>query len=166
MRTAACDAQFLRGADGSLIVKEFAVFESMPGHSIFNVATFSPPYPREHLPPKYARHNQYVEAYLHGISWESGDTPYEKLSETLCVMTAPYDSLYVKGLEKMRTIQMHLPSHITLANADDVGCPRLKSLPWYEIPCHNNIHCFQGQSYCAVLNAKRLDRWMRSVRLY
>ena len=79
----ACDVQLLRGPDGRYVIKEFALFETNMQRDEFKIANFAPPCPEIALPPCFVTQNNYVTQKIHGLTWDSGVSPYESLEDTL-----------------------------------------------------------------------------------
>ena len=155
----ACDVQLLRGPDGRYVIKEFALFETNLSRDEFKVASFAPPCPELVLPPCYVFQNNYLTQKIHGLTWDSGVTPYESMEDTLRQFTEFATDLYIKGEEKRKLLQGLLP-HLNVVNIETLGCPAFKKLPKLWAPCNSEIHTVNPQVTCAAKNAKRIGLWL------
>lgn len=161
MEYAVCDLQMLRGKDGEYVLKEFAVFHIAEGAFEHKEATFLPPYPKELIREKYLKQNCYTEAHLHGLGWNAGYSPYDKVPKTLQNMTQDYACLYVKGTEKQKILEYLIPSK-QIINVESLGCPALRKLPLVWASCPNDVIRCHSCTNCAVRNAKRVGFWLQS----
>lgn len=155
----ACDVQLLRGADGRYVIKEFALFETNMQRDEFKIANFAPPCPEIALPPCFVTQNNYVTQNIHGLTWDSGVSPYDSLEDTLRQFTEFVTDLYIKGDEKRKLLQDLLP-HLNVINIEKLGCPAYKKLPKLWAPCNSEIHTVNPQVTCAAKNAKRIGLWL------
>jgi hypothetical protein len=153
---AACDVQMLRGKDGQYLIKEFGVFQCCPLGDAYMIVTFAPPYDHSEVPENIQRQNQYVSKNIHGLSWETGTTPYEDMPAKLLEMTSHLSLVYVKGEEKKRFLQSLLKCAVV--DAEKLGAPALKMFPHMWAPCHNEVHTTSHT--CAVRNARRIGMWI------
>ena len=155
----ACDIQMLMGPDGRYIIKEFALFETNLQRDEFKVASIAPPCLELALPPSVVTHNHYVTQKIHGLTWDSGLSPYESMEDTLRQFTEFVTDLYIKREEKRKLLQDLLP-HLNVINIEKLGCPAFKKLPKLWAPCNSEIHAVNPQVTCAAKNAKRIGLWL------
>lgn len=102
------DIQSFKVPLNKFIFKEVAIIrlqeDAMPSKFIFK-----PPYHWMRLLQKYKSENTYLERNFHGLSWSSGEVPYEELS---CTLHAILDDaeIYIKGLEKVEWLRRFFPN--------------------------------------------------------
>ena len=149
----------LMGPDGRYVIKEFALFETNLQRDEFKVASFAPPCLELALPPSVVTHNHYVTQKIHGLTWDSGLSPYESMEDTLRQFTEFVNELYIKGEEKRKMMQGLLP-HLNVINIEKLRCPAFKKLPKLWAPCNSEIHAVNPQVTCAAKNAKRIGLWL------
>lgn len=154
-----CDLQFLRGADGHLVLKEFSVY--FPQSDVGKTVTFLPPYDEHTLSHEQRRQNRYVTGFIHGMGWSSGEYPYSSVTNKVREMLAGKRMVYVKGAEKVKFLQPLAPFNTFVVNIECEGCPQLKRLPRLFVENHGvNTHSVVPLQSCAALNAKRIGLWM------
>ena len=160
MAYAICDLQLLRGKMNEYVLKEVSFFEHNNQAYVHKSVTFSPPYPEGEIPEKQMRQNRYTVKHLHGLRWDKGFSPYDRVPLTLFEMAQGYDYLYVKGDDKAKILQYLLPTK-QVYNVEKLGCPALKKLPVVWAPCENDVTSRGHRArYCAVRNAKRVGLWL------
>lgn len=150
------DVQGFKQPNNNFVVKELALapLNTDEGPTSY---LFKPPFDWTQLPAKYKSENLWVERNYHGLSWNSGDVPYEKLEEIFLSLTT--SGVYVKGLEKTKWVTEILEQSknptTRVINMEDLGCPSLKSL---------QMNCCHHQSRkvlsCAIENVKLLKNWL------
>lgn len=123
---------------------------------------FAPPCGWTTLPKKYQIMNSWLERNFHGISWDSGDVPYETMTTIIEAFLKPARTIFVKGLEKKRWLNSFrdVSSASDIIDLETLECPSLQKLPKIfptsQCPHHLNISKFN----CAVENVKSLKSWL------
>lgn len=143
MSAVVIDFQGFQLAPHSFVVKELAFYDIH--HDYHGRWSFQPPYAWEKLSARKQKTYTWIIRNVHGMSWESGDLPYTALRRILMFLFEAYDTIYVKGLEKVKFLQKLSPSNIT--NLNDMKCPKIQNLriPTVKCPFHKpQFH------YCAL----------------
>lgn len=132
-------------------------------HEISNIL-FQPRYAFDRLLKKYQLINSWFTRNLHGIPWEAGIIPYEKLKKELVKILKNKTRIYVKGYEKKKWLQRKIGCTIPIQDMTVMKCPSIRKL---KPPNNDNLcnfkeyhHYVQGNYHsCALENALRLKSW-------
>lgn len=149
------DVQGFKTSGNHFVFKEFAAQNPRGESSI--TYYFKPPFPWTNLEPRYKCENTWLSRNYLGLSWESGDVPYNTaILETLLLST---NIVYVKGLEKTYWLEREFPG-VNCVNMEDFGCPQLNKLKKeQDVPvCVNHLSPYLSPN-CAVQNVKLLKDW-------
>jgi len=155
MAYAAVDIQMLRGVEGEYIIKEFSLYDTRL--DVNRTVVFGPPCAESMLSSNILRENYYVVYNFHGLRWNCGSEPYHFLPDILRTVTCPYMTLYVKGRQKKTLLQSFLNIHIV--DVEEMGCPKLDTLPQLPVRAHCAEHTMFPLHSCAAVNAKRIGLW-------
>ena len=68
-----------------------------------------PPFPWESLSPADKKCNRWLSRDFHGLRWNSGDIPYERLHTILQTVLQPAERIFVKGYNKIQQLKEILP---------------------------------------------------------
>lgn len=107
MKKYVVDVQGFKASLNEFVFKEVAILrlEEDATPSIF---LFKPPYSWTQLLQKNKSENRHLERNFHGLSWRSGEIPYEELSSALHAILDDAE-IYVKGLEKVEWLRRFFP---------------------------------------------------------
>ncbi|KAK0156830.1 hypothetical protein PV328_012244 [Microctonus aethiopoides] len=95
----------------------------------------------------------------HGILWDAGDIPYNKLNDVLDIILKDVAYIYVKESEKKQWLSDIIRGSKTIINLGNLGGPSMKNI---EITsCHYHEYRKSNLIYhCALENVKQLKCWM------
>ena len=153
------DVQGLRGKDGEFVWKEVGILKS-PFECTFDYLV-KPPYGLHLLSEKYRRVNYWLRANKHGLSWENGWVPYEKLGDLLYSVLVN-ENVYVKGTEKTKWLEKCIGekrmSTLTVDNIEEFGCPKLESvkLSVEKKKCREHSESKNVNKACAIENVWKM----------
>lgn len=153
MHSAVIDFQGYRTASNSLIVKELSVVSLDYGSSWH---WFIKPPQDVNQDVEYLKTNLWVKKNIHGLEWNIGDIPYEDLKPILQDVTADFDTLWGKGLEKCNLIEELIGRAVY--DLHDFDCPNLKQLKNDKPTCDFHIN---SSFVCSLNQAYRLAAWMK-----
>lgn len=156
MKMSVCmlDVQGFYAEDGEFIAKEVAVMRgNMVAHLLF--------LPPDNIVMNY-RTQRFLETYFHGLKWEHGFIPYDKLTPILQDCVPHNMEVYVKGLNKKVFFERVLNRDIS--DLESYGCPALDSLMDTLHPTSTHVKCmFHNRrntiTKCALLQAAILQDW-------
>ena len=104
-----CDIQgFHRVTEDTFIFKEIS-FLNLRKTALPTVYLFKSPLRWDDLTREEKCTFQWLEKYYHGISWFSGDIPYNNLHRILQICTYGVKKIYVKGEQKVQWLRKMLP---------------------------------------------------------
>lgn len=150
------DFQGFKRPFNEFVFKEVAVV-ALEDDALPSVYLFEPPHRWSYLPAKYQSENLWLEKNYHGLTWNSGNVPYEEVHEVLINILRDASKVHVKGYEKKRWLEKILPD---VYNLDDLTCPSLRQLTANTtISCTNHQRA-RNPSHCAVYNACALKTWL------
>ena len=117
--------------------------------------------------------SRYCRMNIHGLAWEDGNTPYNKIPEILQDATKGIKFLYAKGLEKCAILREFLPNNRMIHDLGQFNCPKLTALhgsssssPSLGNPC--STHEKAGQLYyssCSMVKLQALSNWFSSNKM-
>ena len=150
------DVQGFQGPGNTFIPKELVILALNEGAEPATYL-FEPPYSWKYLPVKYKCVNKWATRNYHGLTWESGDTPYDQLEEILKLELKYACSVYVKGLEKKCWLE-NITSLKCVINMDILDCPSIKKLQQdtKSEKCKHHIN-FEN---CSTGNVQLLKNWL------
>lgn len=98
------DVQGFKRSLNTFVFKEVAII-SVEHDAVPTVYIFKPPYRWNCLLPEQKSSNRWLENNFHGILWDFGEIPYEKLEDTLEEALKDAKKIYVKGIEKKKWLK-------------------------------------------------------------
>lgn len=153
------DVQGFKSPYNIFIFKELAVMRVVDNAQPA-VYTFEPPYCWNIFKIEDKSANRWTEKNYLGIGWNSGDIPYNKLTQTLQNAVTGATRVYVKGAEKKKHIEQVLHSTVEVVTLESLGCPPLRSLPRINCaPCHHH-ELLPTKSICAARNVQIIKDWL------
>jgi len=166
MKLVIVSAEYLRGKNNEIVIKELAVSEAndvknnckqTKVHSFL----FQPPYAWEELPTLIQRQNLWIVKHAHGIGWRCGHIPYIKLKSLLAGVCTKNKEIFTKGSEQRKFFSQLLNRRIVI-DLETLGCPKSYLLP----PSDNAFKCAFPSCHrnCAQTNTTRYMRWMCETR--
>lgn len=102
------DLQGFKRSLNEFVFKEVAILAAQDD-AVPTVYYYQPPCSWGSLSAESKSSNIWLKYNLHGLSWDNGKVPYDKLHDTLEVALKDATKIYVKGFEKMRWLQEVLP---------------------------------------------------------
>ena len=102
------DVQGFKRSLNRFVWKEVAIV-AIEKDAVPLVFHFEPPYRWAALQEENQSCNRWLAKNHHGLAWESGDIPYEKLQDTLEAALKNACRIFVKGLEKKNWVKEMLP---------------------------------------------------------
>ncbi|KAK0157160.1 hypothetical protein PV328_011810 [Microctonus aethiopoides] len=99
------DMQGFKWRNNEFIVKEFAMIQLDKKGDHGTRILFKPQFKWDDLPKQYKATNSWLIRNYHGIFWDDGDIPYEKLRDILEIILKDVDYIYVK--DTMAYIKYH-----------------------------------------------------------
>jgi len=132
------------------IVKELTIVNIRTGSVHWFL--FKPPCAAKDSVAATSKENIWLTNNFHGISWEEGTIPYDRLRNILTGQVEPHTTIYVKGKEKADFIRRLTGA--TVIDLQTLGCPSLRKpnlwllTPQYTCPRHNgtNFVCSRDQA--------------------
>ena len=94
------DLQGFKKPENDFVLKELAILSINASSEEPVTLLFQLPCPWSNLFMKYIRMNFWLRRNCHGISWKSGNIPYEKASEILRNNLQHAGIIYVKGSQR------------------------------------------------------------------
>lgn len=122
------DFQGFKKSSDEFVIKELAILSINDSTEHPVTFLFEPPCAWTDLSVKYKRMNLWLERNYHGISWNSGRTPYRRASEILRTILQHARIICVKGLERSKWLESIIGKSSNIVNLDDIGCPSLHKL--------------------------------------
>ena len=141
----------------NFIIKELAVYGEYQ-----DTIYFLPPQSFSSLSKSEQVCYQWITKNLHGLNWESGNYPYEKLKSIFesISLRYPLSEFYAKGKEKSDFLSSLLKRPVI--NLDDLGCPKIEHIPSSYYFCSR--HYFQSKKFrkhCARRKSVGFFNWLR-----
>ena len=149
------DVQGFKQPVNEFVVKELAIVP-LSGNVKPVVFTFKPPTPWCRLSAKYKSQNCWLERNYHGLSWSSGELPYEELENVLCSSLHDASIVYVKGLEKKQWLEQY---NLNAYDMSDMRCPSLQRLKFDVLEQLCLHHKFAYKANCAHRNVLLLRKF-------
>ena len=122
------------------IVKELAILpircDKLTKPINFN---FQPPCQWTCVSLKYKNINRWLENYLHGMPWSSGNVPYKMMEAIIENISRNAQTIYVKGLEKKNWLKRFTKPSTNIIDMFDLKFPSLQHL---KDKLKNCIQCF------------------------
>ena len=137
--------------DGTYVIKELAYSVLQTGELFHGL--YKPPTEFENLTPRDRHQCTYVSNNIHGLRWEEGELPYEKLEEHLRRVACFV--LYAKGFGKCKMLEKQYG--IMAYNLDSVLCPTMTELPEVEVRCTYHSR----KKHCAMAKAVAFASWLK-----
>ncbi|KAK0157216.1 hypothetical protein PV328_011736, partial [Microctonus aethiopoides] len=78
---------------------------------------FKPPFKWDELPKQYKRMNLWVTRNYHGILWDAGDMPYDKLNDVLHIILKGSSILYHCALENVKQLKCWIEKKTQMQSA-------------------------------------------------
>lgn len=144
---------------GGFTAKEIAFFD---GTRIAHYL-FAPPCPFKYLTGPQKRAALWLQNNYHGISWNFGHVPQERLSSIIEEITQGHKTIMVKGIEKVRFFYSFLNSDQDVINIEDIA-PCIPSIHLIKDKPHCMNHKL-SDCHCALSNVKVLYDWLRRNNL-
>lgn len=138
--------------NGDFILKELA-FVSYDGDVIAH-HLFQAPFSFSLLSDKDKITNSWLSSNYHFLPWYSGTVKYTKLPLIIEEIAQKYDTVYVKGKEKLNFLKVYFPYGCNVVDLEEYGCPSLLSLSRKSQPT-----CIKQHRYCALSICMRLREW-------
>ncbi|KAK0165646.1 hypothetical protein PV328_004148 [Microctonus aethiopoides] len=120
---------------------------------------FKPPFKWDELPKQYKTMHLWLTRNYHGILWDAGEIPYDKLNDVLHIILKGVGYIYVKGLEKKKWLSDIIKESKTIINLENLGCPSMKNNEITSCPYHE-YRKSSIMSHCALENVKQLKCWI------
>jgi len=154
------DIECFRFQNKEWIVKEIAVCSDY-----LDSLVFKPPYSSRLLSPSVGKSYKWITNNLHGISWDSGDYPYERLLTFIesVKLRFPSSNFYAKGLEKCEFLELLFERSFT--DLDDLKCPKISDLPSLDITCSQRSLAHSESFHCARKKAQAYNIWLNHYLL-
>lgn len=102
------DVQGFRGNNKEFIIKEISIVELNKRHVIH--AFCKEPYNINELSTARRIEARWLIRNYHGINWTYGHVAYEEIGEVLKSALLSYNTIYVKGCEKKKILEVYLSS--------------------------------------------------------
>jgi hypothetical protein len=161
----------LVGKNHKPVIKEvaFTYYEFKNGTREQKMYSFlvKPPYPKSELTSCIQGTNHWVTNKIHGIKWEHGEFPYDKISETVFSLTGNNVSFYSKGAENCILLSSILNREVF--NLEVIGCPKIKDIDALIKPGmrgHTHVHCDWNhkKKSCALNKCLKYEYWVNELR--
>ena len=141
--------------------KEWTVKEMAVCGDYLDSIIFKPPHSFDLLASNARKAYSWITDNLHGIQWDSGVYPYERLMlfvESI-KLRYPNSIYYAKGLEKTTFLEKLF--HKQFIDLDDLDCPKITDLPYKNVTCNYRLSVRHLQSHhCARKKAKCYSDWL------
>lgn len=128
---------------------------------------FSPPEPLSNLQKDHQYSVCWLSRNLHGLSWDSGEYPYNLLHQIFLSISLRYPAhtFYAKGSEKCEFLSHNLKCNVI--NLETLNCPKIEDLieATTQQPCRNHsrkLSSYQRRKHCARLKSKLFYNWLLS----
>ena len=149
------DFEGFRSKKSGFIIKELAV--SIENYN--DIIWFLPPNSFNIHSSSEQRSFLWVSKFLHGLSWETREYPYQYLQQIFqtIVHRFPFSDFYAKGLEKTETLRQLLQRNVI--NLETLFCPKIEHLKLYRETPVCKLHALscpkrQRSKHCANKKAK------------
>lgn len=152
------DVQGFKKPINEFVLKEFAVIPVHDKKLQPLAFIFQPPCTWDSLPVKYQRINAWLTRNFHGLSWDSGDLPYDAAKEIIRNILLHACTIYVKGVEKKEWLTSFMGESMRIVNLEDLECPSLMRLREQTPPTAYPHH--HSKINCAGENVKLLRNWV------
>lgn len=157
------DIQGFKQPINEFVLKEISIIEVNGDDSNSEPLTlfFKPPSAWNLLPAKYKASNAWLERNFHGMSWNSGNIPYDAVKNIVQAILRQARVIYVKGLEKMLWISTFVELSTEIIDLECLGCTPLRKLPKIAANAGCIHHTFDSKYNCAKANVKSLRVWLK-----
>jgi hypothetical protein len=98
---------------------------------------------------------------LHGLRWEGGQYPHDRLSwfvESI-KLRYPHSLFFAKGFEKCVFLSRLFNREFT--DLEDVNCPKISELETLDICCGNPFSIHSNSGHCARKKARAFAIWLQ-----
>ena len=140
------------------IVKELAYYRIEDSKS--EQFIFCAPYKWSELTKQEKKTVAFCEKHLHRIKWSIGLIPYNHIRKILSESFSVCDTIYVKGIEKLRHMTHLLQANYKIKNLEIFNCPKITHSFLGE-----NSNCILKQHiknhHCAVLKVYRFASFLK-----
>lgn len=141
------------------VVKELAFYSVDFGYH--GLWSFLPPHSWEQLSPKERKTFAWLTRNLHGLRWDSGDLPFSYLEPILSSLFISYETIYSKGLEKVKFLEYL--SGQKIFNLDDFNCPKISFFHTSTVKCPNHKTHFK---HCALTKAFTYGEYIKERKKF
>ena len=150
------DIECFRFRNREWIVKEIAVYADY-----LDSVVFQPPYPFQALPYNVQKSYSWLTRNLHGLLWNAGDYPHERLLSFVesIKLRYPNSLFYAKGLEKTSFLSRLFGRDFY--DLEDFGCPRIDQLKTSNVYCRNSSFTHSSSTHCARKKVKAFGTWLQ-----
>lgn len=154
-----CDFQGFRSDNSEFIIKELSIV-SLNG-KIFEHFVFVPPYDFEKLSKKSKKTAIWLTNVYHGLEWDSGFIPYEKVTDICQDICHRFSLIYVKGLEKKEILSKYIRDGGEIQNIEELGCPTVDELRsrYSQVSCMSHVELSGTNHLCSQQNSKNILHW-------
>ena len=159
MNSCVIDIVCFYGADKrSYVVKEMAIVNTW---SLAEVSfIFFPPYVSDNQPT-----NKWLTKNFHGLKWEDGFIPYSCLGNIIRKYGEAYQTIYVKGGAKLKTVKEFLTGQ-NIIDLETLNCPSLRTLTQPQLDNICAYHTEQAPYHvCAKRQGIALAKWLRKLEI-
>ena len=154
------DFEGFRSKKSGFRIKELAV--STENYN--DIISFLPPNSFNIFSSSEQRSFLWVSKFLHGLSWETGEYPYQYLQQIFqrIILRFPFSDFYAKGLEKTETLRQLLQRNVN--NLETLFCPKIEHVKLYRETSVCKLHALsctkrQRSKHCAAKQAKLFYQW-------
>ena len=149
------DIECFRYRNKEWIIKEIAIC----GDYLDSI-TVKPPHALDLLSPDVCKAYTWITKNLHGMHWNSGDYPFNRLALFVesVKLRYPNSKFYAKGFQKC--VYLKELFHREFIDLDDLNCPKITNLFFSKVKC-NKLSVFHSQTHqCARRKAKCYKDWL------
>lgn len=155
MKSAVVDFQCFYNDANEFIIKELAIVDTFDFRR--QQWFFKQPHNLSLLSNQKRKLASWLTTSLHGMQWEDGEVEYAEVNRILERYTERFTLLFCKGLEKARYLCKVLKREVI--DLERLGCPSLKELDDFDLPCLLPEHDDNCKNRCALKTASRLVHW-------
>jgi hypothetical protein len=150
------DIECFQHRNQACVVKEMAVYGDYLDSIVFREAQ-----PFHTLPFIVQKIYSWLTNNLHGLSWHTGDYPYDRLLSFVesIKLRYPKSFLFAKGLEKSKFLSRLFERDFYDLN--DFGCPRIDQLKHSNIYCRSSSPARSSGTHCARKKANAFGIWIQ-----
>lgn len=156
------DIECFRFRSRPWVVKEIAVCGDYIDSMIFR-----PPHAFKTLSRLEKKAYRWIANNLHGIQWDSGDIPYERLDTFVHSVNLryPISQFYAKGYEKCLLLEILFQR--SFVDLNDLECPNITDLNYLNIACGSNQSLSHSQTHhCSRRKAQCYKDWLETTYSY